>query len=259
MASASLTDKAYKHLQQQLSGGLLLPGTVVSEKKVAVELGISRTPVGQAIRQLVAEGLMEQVPRYGTVVKEITKEDIEDLYELREAMEPYAARKAAAKITKPHLEQLRILCRSIEQLAEDMDASGIDTLEGESLRAFLSADLAFHLYIVRSAANERMLKIVRESRFVSQVFRMRRARHDLEKAKAVCECHRQILAALEAHDGDLAAKHMYDHIHRSKVETIAFMEREDGNALASDSSLGLDLSESIREQLSRLESASDFE
>ncbi|MCA9230724.1 MAG: GntR family transcriptional regulator [Planctomycetales bacterium] len=253
MAAASLTQKAYRHLQQQLSGGILLPGAVVSEKQVASQLGISRTPVGQAIRQLVSEGLMEQVPRYGTVVKEITRQDIEELYELREAMEPYAARKAAESISRAQLDQLAILCQSTEQLANDMDEQGADALEGDALREFLSTDLAFHLYILRAAANQRMLKIVRDSRFVSRVFRTRRARHDRKMVHAACQCHREIYEALCAHDGAASAERMLRHIVKSKEETLAFIDREKRNLSASEAFFSLDLSEELREQLARLE------
>jgi len=252
-SSSTLTKKAYRHLLLQLSSGHLQAGTVVSEMKIADELGISRTPVGQAIRQLVSEGLMEQLPRYGTMVKEITKQDIKDLYELREAMEPYAANNAAKRITPPQLEQLAILCRSIEHLAEALGSNKVDALEGRSLQEFLSADLAFHLYILRAAENKRMLKIAKESRFVSRVFHMRRMRHDIAIVLAANEFHNRILSALRAGDGAAAAKHSLEHIRRSKQETLAFFDQQQEATWAFDSSLDLELSDGIREEFARIE------
>lgn len=139
MTTASLTQTVYRHLQDQLISGNLLTGSLVSEKKLAAELGVSRTPVGNAIKRLVAEGLMEQVPRYGTIVKAATRRDIEENYELREAIEPYAVRKAAGRITKPQLEQLSVLCRAIQELVEELDSTDAVVLEGDSLQSFFAA------------------------------------------------------------------------------------------------------------------------
>ena len=253
MSSVDLTSKAYRHLHQQLVTGKLGSGTVISEKKLAADLGISRTPVGEAFRQLVAEGLVEQIPRYGTVVKTFTRQDVAEIYELREAIEPYAACKAARSISKLQLQQLGVLCRAIEQLAEQLDASDADSLDGETLRQFMAADMAFHLLIVRAAANSRILKVVQDSRVVSQVFHMRRPRHDSTIVHGACDFHKKILTGLRSGDADAAADWMLKHIRQSKQVTLAFVDQERDICLLPGPDFALELKDDIRSELERLE------
>src|SRR5438105_3197888 len=96
MLRTSLAQKAYEHLQEGIFSGRLRAGTVISEEALAKELGISRTPVGEAIRQLAGEGLVEQVPRYGTIVKPLDRRELQELYEIRDALrdrDPAAAQR----------------------------------------------------------------------------------------------------------------------------------------------------------------------
>ena len=73
MATVSLSQRAYQHIQREIVSGQLEPGSVISETLLAKQLGISRTPVGEAIRKLAQEGLVEQVPRYGTIVCDLER------------------------------------------------------------------------------------------------------------------------------------------------------------------------------------------
>lgn len=253
MATADLTSQAYRHLHRRLVSGELPAGTVLSENKLAAEMGISRTPVGDAVRRLAAEGLVEQVPRYGTIVKTITLQDIEDVYELREAIEPYAARKAASRVFATQLQQLEVLCKAIDGLSAQLDAGECEELTGEMLGQFLAADLAFHMLIVHAAANTRILSVVENTRVVSQVFRIRRRRHDSAVVHAACDHHRKILAALSDGDGDRAAEWMLKHISRSKEETLALHQQAAKERVPVKSEFSLELCDDIRAELERLE------
>src|SRR5215213_30844 len=120
----SLAQKAYDHLQEGVLSGRIRSGEVISEAALAKELGISRTPVGEAIRQLVREGLVEQVPRYGAIVRGIDRQELIDLYEMREALESYAAAKAAEVVTEPMLARLEQFCDVMERIGQELQASG---------------------------------------------------------------------------------------------------------------------------------------
>ena len=254
MSTAHLSSQVYRHLRQQLISGKLLPGAVVSENMVATEMGISRTPVGEAVRQLAAEGLFEQVPRYGTVVKEITRQNMEEIYEVREAIESYAAGKAARNISNTQLEQLAVLCHAIEAIAEQLDASESEAIDGDTLRQFLATDMMFHLLIVRAAANSRILKVVEDSRSVSQVFRIRRRRrHDSATVHSACDYHNKILHALRAGDGEKAAQWMYNHIRLSKLEALAFIDQQQTKRLQPHTDFSLELDNDTRAALEKLE------
>ena len=118
-----LTKQAYDHIQGEILAGRLSAGSQISEKKIADELGISRTPVGEAIRSLATEGWVEQLPRRGTVVRDFTRREVIELYELREALETFAAGKAAALITDATLTRMDRYCDEMRRLAEDLAAS----------------------------------------------------------------------------------------------------------------------------------------
>src|SRR4051812_27781366 len=173
MSTVSLAQKAYDHLQEGVLSGRLRSGAVISEAALARELGISRTPVGEAIRQLVREGLVEQVPRYGTIVRSIDRRELIDLYEMREALESYAAAKAAEHLSEPILNRLEQFCDVMERIGQELQAAGANELDESGLRRFLAADMAFHMLIIEASGNRRMLEVVKNMRTVSRIFRMR--------------------------------------------------------------------------------------
>src|SRR3954465_7670210 len=159
MSTVSLAQKAYEHLQEGVLSGRLRSGAVISEAGLAKELGISRTPVGEAIRQLVREGLVEQVPRYGTIVRSIDRRELTDLYEMREALESYAAAKAAEHISGPILERLQQFCDVMAAIGRELREAGASELDEPSLRRFLAADMAFHMLIIEASGNRRMIEV----------------------------------------------------------------------------------------------------
>src|SRR4051794_36794939 len=109
--SESLRAKAYRHIQRKLLSGERTAGDVLSERAVAKALGISRTPVREAFRDFEQEGLVDQVPRFGTRVKALGRADLVELYELREALEPYAVAQAAGRLSQADAATLQTLCR----------------------------------------------------------------------------------------------------------------------------------------------------
>ncbi len=221
MSSVSLAQKAYEHLQEGVLSGRLRSGTVISEAGLARELGISRTPVGEAIRQLVREGLVEQVPRYGTIVKSIDRQELIDLYEMREALESFAAAKAAECITEPTLARLQQYVDVMENIDKELRVAGSVELDEPSLRRFLAADMASHMLISEAPGNRRMTEVVKNMRTVSRIFRMRRAPHQLPVVHKAYEYHRLILDALRSRDAEAARRHMSDHIAAGKRETLS--------------------------------------
>ena len=252
MATVSLSQRAYQHIQRKIISGQLTPGSVVSETLLAKQLGVSRTPVGQAIRQLAQEGLVEQVPRYGTIVREIDQRKILELYELREALEPYAARQAALRMNASELAQLKLLCKTIEAISDELGASEMDALDDEMLRRFLAADMTFHLLIIRAAGNRLILDTVRDTRTISQIFRTRRNAHDRSLVMEACRDHEAIFAALQAGDGEAAAERLLQHVRASKQKTLNYLQtRQVFSGL--NQTLTVELPSDVREGLERLE------
>lgn len=252
MTQSTLSQRAYRHLQEGILSGKLSPGSVVSESSLAKELGISRTPIGEAIRQLAKEGLVRQVPRYGTIVRDFEPRDIEELYEIREALESYAAGQAARRITSLQLAQLEVLCTNIEQISVDLKSQQLTKVDLPTLRRFLAADLNFHLLIVRAAGNQRILNTIHETRTVSLIFHMRRREPDQGVIQLASQMHRRILESLASGNSAEASARMAEHIRASRDETLTYLTKEQPQSHAEVATI-FELPEEVRRELTRIE------
>ncbi|MBS0210069.1 MAG: GntR family transcriptional regulator [Planctomycetes bacterium] len=219
-ADLALRERAYQALLNKLAAGELPPHSIVSEQSLAAELGMSRTPVREAIRRLVHEGLMEQLPRYGTRVREVSRRDLVELYELREALEPYAAAKVAGNLAPEELARLEGLVNEVRRVADELKHSGGNALSGPLLNRFLSADLGFHLLLLQAADNARLLDIVSQTRLLARIFAARRQAHDTIVLDETHRYHRVVLDAIKRGHGEQAAAAMRDHIGASKRRAL---------------------------------------
>jgi DNA-binding GntR family transcriptional regulator len=171
---------------------------------------------------------------------------------MREALESYAAAKAAERISATELAKLQVLCDAIGRIAEEVRLAGKSELDGEQLKAFLSADMAFHMLILQASGNGRILRSVTETRAVSGIFRMRRQKHDLEIVRQVLVQHTGIMESLAIGDGRLAHQRMAEHIASSKSQTLAQFDQESGTTF---SELPSDLPADVVRALERIEKA----
>jgi len=252
--ATDLAQQAYIHIQQAIVDGTLQAGSVVSEASLARELGISRTPVGKAVRLLAAEGLLEQIPRFGTIVRGIDRRDMLELYELREALESYAAARAARHINADQLRKLHTFCQVGSKLADELRQERGQELSPDQLRRFLAADFAFHTLIVQASGNRRIMQQVRQSRTIARIFETRRQRHSLAIVEQTLRDHEAILDALCR--GDAAAAHaaMSHHIETSREEALRQYDlgSHAGDGEADD--LMSQLPEDLAAELQRIES-----
>lgn len=216
----NLTSEAYRRLRERITTGQLAAGAVVSEASLAKELGLSRTPVGEALRRLSHDGLVEQVPRYGTIVRTITDAELRELFEIREALEGMAARKAATRMTAVSLEELGALCETIELELTNAEATNQVRLEGESLHRFIAADMAFHTLIIASAGNRRLTEMLENTRSISSMFNAQRGEHSIARIRTAIAAHRAILAALVERDSERASRLVVDHIRMSCEQSV---------------------------------------
>ncbi len=251
-ATGDLAQRAYDYIHDAIISGALPGGSVVSEARLARELGISRTPVGKAIRLLAAEGLLEQIPRFGTIVRGMDRRDMLELYELREALESYAAGQAARRIHERQLAKLQAYCRVLLMLADEVRQSGAAELSAEQLQRFLAADFAFHTLIIQASGNRRIMQQVKQSRSIARIFETRRQRHDLITVENTQHHHYAILDALRR--GDRTASHdaMSRHIEASREETMRqFDLARDG--LGAEGDVAAQLPLDLAKELERIE------
>jgi DNA-binding GntR family transcriptional regulator len=117
----TLREQIVSSLRESIIKGELYSGQKLTEPDLAEKLGISRTPIREAFRQLESEGFLTVIPRRGAVVSRITRKEIDDFYELKSLLEGYAARIAAEKITEKGIEKLRKINEQLTVLAEKGD------------------------------------------------------------------------------------------------------------------------------------------
>lgn len=216
-----IRERAYVHIQRKIATGELRPGEAVSELALSKELGSSRTPIREAIGQLVAEGLLEQVHNRGAVVVQLTRQDIIDLYELREALEVYAVAKVARNSPgRVDMERLHALTNEILRLRDELAHSAESALNTQQMNRFVTCDLSFHTLLIRMAANARILKVLNETRLLMRIFAIHRQGHNVELLEHIHAYHSMVLDAVEKRDADCAAKALSEHIRASQRERL---------------------------------------
>ena len=195
-----LSEEAYDVLRAAILGGRLPPGARIVEADIARQMAISRSPVREAVRKLEHEGLVEYVPRHGTVVVGLSPEDAADAYQLRAHLEAYGARLAATRATDANLTNLA------ELIARMRLCAVADDLEG-----LVAADVEFHREVCKASGSRRLLHAwatVNPERW-TMVSGLRVSDLSLEQ---IAERHWPILAALQARKPDHAESIIRGHI-----------------------------------------------
>ena len=217
----SMREKAYHLIQQKIVSGELMAGAAISELSLAKELNSSRTPIREAIGQLVSEGVLEQIPTRGTIVTQFNRQDILELYELREALEVYAVEKVSQReIDSSDRQRLYGLVDEVRELHEELTAAHGSGLNQEQMQRFVRADLAYHTLLLRLAGNRRILKIVQDTRLLIRIFSIRREGHDADLLVQIHRFHREILDAVVRGDGEAAKRLLREHIQLSRQERL---------------------------------------
>ncbi len=144
-----LREIVYEELKRQIMVGEIAPGTRMMEVELADEMGVSRTPVREAIRKLEKEGLVTIEPRRGAYASDISAKEMVDILEVRQDLEGMAAGIAAQKITEEGKEELERLVQVYKE-----------SVEKEDIEEIIANDEAFHKYIVSLSGNKTLIKMV---------------------------------------------------------------------------------------------------
>lgn len=196
--SSSRGEQAYTRLRKAIVLGEIRPNERLVESELAVALNVSRTPVREGLQRLAAEGLITSVRR-GWVVRELAIDEVREIYEIREALEGFAARLAATRATKG---QLRRLEQIIARRAETTPDQRKELVSGNDL---------FHGTIFKASGNRRLqAEIIRTNEYY---FNMREATlYTDEEMAASAHQHEEMVKALQDHDGDQAERIARAHI-----------------------------------------------
>ncbi|MEJ2110974.1 MAG: GntR family transcriptional regulator [Acidobacteriota bacterium] len=226
----SARERAYVYIQQKIAARKLPAGKAISEVALAGELGISRTPVHEAIRQLLGEGLMEEDSNGSTVVVRLSRQDFVELYELRSVLEAHAVSKIAKRrLSEKDIERLQTLTGEIKDLRSELIRSKEKTLNAAQMRRFEVADISFHTFLMSNAENAAALKIFNKVRYLIRAFAARHAGHTAESLTRIHKEHLEMIHALADGDVDKAMRVITQHIQTSQQERLveySYWERE---------------------------------
>ncbi len=232
----SLRELAYRHLQSKLALGELPAGEPLSELAFASELAISRTPVREALNLLVAEGFLEHFPNRGVYVRQLARQDIVELYELREALEVHAVGKLSQQgLSGMDQQDLARQVDAVARLREELESSGGKRLNRAQIGRFNAADLAFHNRLLQAAGNSRFLKVVSDTRLLIRIFALPHEGHDAAQLNDIHRYHAGVLSAVSAGQVAMAQQTLADHIRtslRERLEAHDVWERQHSMARA---------------------------
>ncbi len=195
-----LRDVVYNTLRGAILKGELKPGERLMEIQLANKLGVSRTPVREAIHKLDQEGLVLMIPRKGAEVADITEKSLRDVLDVRKALEELAVKRACEKITKEEITELR-------NAGEAFEAA----LAGKDVVEIAEADVQFHDVIYKATDNQKLISLL--NNLSEQMYRYRvEYLKDERVFPRLAQEHEQIVDLIARRDPEEAAKVMCEHI-----------------------------------------------
>ena len=199
---SQVADKAYRELKSRIQGGQFQPGQRLVERSLCDELGMSRTPVREALKILTTEGLVTTRPRRGMVVSKLSAEEVDEIFEFGLVLEAFIASLAAKKADEKRLIVLNNILNDMQNLlsSDDPDKS-----------RYIELDRLFHVQIAAAAANERLTRMLRQTmdnRVLHQAF----SHYHTRDCEVSLLQHQTILRAIESGDSEWASSAMRTHI-----------------------------------------------
>ena len=195
-----LRDVVFNTLRQAILRGELKPGERLMEIQLANKLGVSRTPIREAIRKLELEGLVLMIPRRGAEVAEITEKSLRDVLEVRGALEELAVKLACQKITDEQIQELRMAEKEFEMALSSGDVT-----------VYAEADVKFHDVIYRATDNQRLIQLLFNLREQMYRYRVEYLKREEAHGNLLIE-HRRIIETIANRDMDAAVDAVCQHI-----------------------------------------------
>lgn len=208
----SLVDVAQDYIRTRIAAGDFPPGHRLKERDLSDETGISRIPIREAIRSLASEGFVTLVPRRGAVVTQLQPEILDEIFEVREALEVQECALAAKRASEGEIERMRESVEAAERALRAGDAEGVN-----------EANARFHEILVEASHNDTLAGVLRPLKN-----RLNWILRQNEDATLVCREHRDILEAIVSGDVDLARAVATSHVATSKQLALAvlFQDRQ---------------------------------
>lgn len=190
----TIRDQVYQILRDEICAGKYPPGYWLQETELTEHLGVSRSPVREALRRLVGDGLLIEIPNKGVFVKEFTDRDIDEIFDMRMMLESYAIRKSRDHLTSARLQQLFDILEKLEMT----HASG-------DVASYTQNDEILHKQLVNFSENSLVISTYDRVRSMNQQFRVLSLTSHQRFDESLVE-HRQIVQALAVEDVETACQ-----------------------------------------------------
>jgi DNA-binding GntR family transcriptional regulator len=211
-SSKPLGEVVYEALREAIKKNQFKSGERLMETELADEMMVSRTPVREAVRKLQSEGYVVMLPRKGTYVSSLTIEDVNDVFEIRDALESMAAYYASIRASDEEIAQIREFI--------EMEAVLYDSTD---LARTIESDIRFHSMVYRASQNKKIENLINDLREQTQRLRSSTLSRPGRLRFALDE-HREILKAIEARDPEAARAASIAHIERSRAVMLDLLQ-----------------------------------
>lgn len=213
-----LRDVVFNTLRQAILTGELKPGERLMEIHLANRLGVSRTPIREAIRKLELEGLVTMIPRRGAEVAQITEKSMKDVLEVRRTLDALSAELACERISPEEEEALKKACQNFEEAVKTKDA-----------KIIAKADVALHDIIAAATGNQRLIQLI--NNLAEQMYRYRfEYIKDASQHERIIKEHRIIYESVVKKDKVAASEMAKTHIDNQEKAVIARIRMEQANS-----------------------------
>lgn len=202
-----LRDVVFNTLRQAILRGELKPGERLMEIQLANKLGVSRTPIREALRKLELEGLVNMVPRKGAEVADITEKSLRDVLEVRKALEELSVQLACEKITEEEIEELKWVAERFK-----------DTLDDQDVTKIAEADVAFHDVIYTATDNQKLILLLNNLREQMYRYRVEYLKKEEAYPQLIAE-HEELIDNISKRNKEEATRIMCEHID-NQVATV---------------------------------------
>ncbi|MDI6600379.1 MAG: GntR family transcriptional regulator [Thermoanaerobacteraceae bacterium] len=208
-----LRDLVFEYMKESIISGEFKPGERLMEVQLASKLGVSRTPIREAIRKLELEGLVIMVPRKGAYVSDLSQKDILEVFEVRTALEGLAASLAAERMSNEELHMLTNIMEKFRECVDKSDENGI-----------IEADTEFHNLIFQTTRNDRLIQINNNLQEQLKRFRIRYLETYKRPNKLIPE-HEKIVEAIKKRTPETARKAAERHLESAQEDFMRSLSK----------------------------------
>lgn len=234
IASTTFAEQAYRALHRKLVSGDLQPGMRLVNRTLAKDLQLSVTPIREAINRMASEGIVEFVQHAGAYIRQIDRQEMAQLYDLRMAIEPLAAAEAAKNATRHDLLELKLICKQSLAIARQLRHLPGKVATADFYNDWTDCEERFHMLLLKASGNRWLAQVGRNHRLIATSLaphRRESALLTLHAAAMTCREHAQLYRAIKNHNFELARQLMLQHIQHGRTYVLDYFDAQQRNRL----------------------------